>query len=82
VIEPILVLGIPVDFILFAQSERDRNNADSPRPFSGARRVVAAQFALGPRSRAAPASSCAGAAHHFALIVLAVLRAQVSTAQP
>jgi hypothetical protein len=43
------------------KSERDRNNADSPRSFSGARRAVAAQFALGPRSRAAPASPCAGA---------------------
>jgi hypothetical protein len=33
-----------------------RDNADSPQPFSGAWRVVAAQtIALGPRSRAAPA---------------------------
>jgi hypothetical protein len=44
-----------------------RDNADSLRPFSGAWRVVAAQFALGPRTGPLPIPRTDGGAALLAL---------------
>jgi hypothetical protein len=48
------------------QSASTPENPDSLRPFSEAWRVVAASRRPRAAHRAAPVSSCAGAAHHFA----------------